>query len=340
MRRSAPGRGRERGNLFFRGGELLSINIALIVLVLVIAGLLAWLAWRAWHARSPFVRWPGGILASLLTLIVAAVGVVALVGLVRILAPPVTAIPDLQIAGTPQQVERGRYIADSLCVECHTLNQELPLTGGQDMATDIPLPVGSITPPNLTPAGPLKEWSDGEIFRLLRTGVDDDGHHLVLMSAVPVRNLSNQDIEAVIAFLRSQPAVENQTPDPPDQLSFLGLVLFGAGMLPGGLPPVPDTIAAPPKGPTAEYGEYIVGYAGCRDCHGEDLTGGDPNGFGPYGPSLHPVKNWTAEQFVTALRTGVTPVGHTLQPPMAWKVLGRMDDDDLTAIYEYLASLQ
>jgi hypothetical protein len=114
------------------------------------------------------------------------------------------------------------------------------------------------------------------------------------------------------------------------------VIMLGAGMLPQGQPPVPGMIAAPTKGPTAEYGEYIVGYAGCRDCHGADLKGKEPGGFEPAGPSLRVVKGWTAAQFLTTLRTGVDPSGHALSGPMPWKVLRRMDDNDLTAIYQYL----
>jgi mono/diheme cytochrome c family protein len=316
------------------------VNLALIVVVLAVAGLLGWLAWRVWHSRNPFTRWIGGVLASLFTLVFAAVGVIAIIGTMKFLAPPTTPVPDLKVAGTPQQVERGHYIVNALCAECHSVSHQLPLSGGADMGKEIPIPVGSFTPPNLTPAGPLKDWSDGEIWRELRTGVDDEGHHLVIMSTVPVRNLGDDDIKAVIAYLRSQPAVQNKTPDPPDQPSFLGVVLFGAGKLPQGLPPVPDSITAPPRGPTAEYGKYIVDYTGCRDCHGETLAGGDPHSLSPHGPSLLPVRHWTLEQFMTALRTGVNPVGHTLSDQMPWRVLGRLDDNDLTAVYKYLASVQ
>lgn len=310
------------------------------ILALAFSVLLGWLALRAWRAHNPFAKWIGGILASLLTLIAAAIGILALVGYAKVYAPATTPAPDLKVAGTPQQVERGRYITNSLCVECHTINRQLPLTGGPDFAKQIPIPVGSIVPPNLTPAGPLKDWTDGEIFRALRTGIDRDGHHLAIMSAVPVRNLSDEDIQAVIAYLRSQPAVVHETPNPPDRISLLALVMFGAGVFPQGLPPVNGVITAPPKAPTAEYGQYIVSYGGCRDCHGQNLTGGIKGGLSPVGPNLRVVKGWTAQQFVTTLRTGVDPTGHALSDVMPWRVLGRYDDNDLTAIYQYLVSLQ
>lgn len=316
------------------------LNLAISLVVLAFAVFMGWLAVRAWRARNPFLKWGGGVLSSLLTLLIAAVSVLALVGLAKFYIPPNVPVPDVKISGTPEQVERGRYLARSLCVACHTVNSELPLSGGLDFAREIPLPVGVIFPPNLTPAGPLKDWSDGEIFRALRFGIDRDGHHLIAMSSVPVRNMGDEDLLAVIAFLRSQPAVVNDTPNPPDQPSFLATIMFAAGMLPEGLPPVAGVITAPPKGPTAEYGAYIVNFVGCGDCHGPDLTGGKEGGFAPKGPSLRVVKGWTAQQFLTALRTGVDPSGHALPDNrMPWKAVGHMDDDDLTAVYEYLISL-
>ena len=93
------------------------------------------------------------------------------------------------------------------------------------------------------------------------------------MSNFRGRNLSDEDLQSLIAYLRNQPAVDNETQNPPDQPSLLGLILLGAGMLPAGQPPITDGIAAPPKGPTVEYGEYILSYQDCRDCHGENLLG-------------------------------------------------------------------
>ena len=106
------------------------LNIAICVVLLAFAIFLGWLTARAWRARNAFVKWGGGILSSLLTLIVAAVGVLALVGLVKLYAPRAAPAPDLKVAGTPEQVERGRYLANSFCVECHSETVELPLAGG------------------------------------------------------------------------------------------------------------------------------------------------------------------------------------------------------------------
>ena len=110
-------------------------------------------------------------------------------------------------------------------------------------------------------------------------------------------------------------------------------------MLPEGQPPIVGVVTAPPQGPTVEYGEYIISYQDCRDCHGEALTGGVEGQLAPVGPNLRVVKGWTQEQFITTLRTGVDPNNHTLSAQMPWQALGRMTDDDLTAMYLYLTSL-
>jgi hypothetical protein len=55
--------------------------------------------------------------------------------------------------------------------------------------------------------------------------------------------------------------------------------------------------------------------------------------------NLGVVKGWTQEQFTTTLRTGVDPNGHVLSAQMPWKALGRMDDDDLAAMYMYLTNI-
>ena len=264
---------------------------------------------------------------------------VALVGLVKLYAPRNAPVRDLKAAGTPEQVKRGQYLADSFCTGCHSVNGELPLTGGVDLGKDIPLPLGSFVSVNFTTAGPLKDWSDGEIFRALRNGMDRDGRWLLGMSNVRVRHMSDEDLQAVIAYLRSQPAVVNETQHPPDQPTFLAALMLGAGMLPEGQPPITGVITAPPKGPTVDYGEYILSYQDCRDCHGENLAGGTEGQLAPVGPSLRVVKGWTQGQFITALRTGIDPGGHLLSDQMPWKALGRMDDEDLAAMYLYLTKV-
>ena len=59
----------------------------------------------------------------------------------------------------------------------------------------------------------------------------------------------------------------------------------------------------------------------------------------PLGPGLGMVTDWTLGQFVSTLRTGIDPNGHELAKEMPWQPIGRMDDDELGAIYAYLIQL-
>ena len=86
--------------------------------------------------------------------------------------------------------------------------------------------------------------------------------------------------------------------NPPDQLNLLGVIMLGAGMLPGGKPVFTGVITAPQTGPTVQYGEYILSYQDCRECHGANLTGGVEGQLGPIGPDLNLVKEWKLEGFI------------------------------------------
>jgi mono/diheme cytochrome c family protein len=242
-------------------------------------------------------------------------------------------VPDLKVAGTPEQIQRGQAIADSFCGACHSKTGAL--TGGVDMGRKLPIPIGSFVSSNLTPAGSLKHWSDGEIFRAIRNGVDADGRRLFIMSLTSAGNLSDDDIQSLIADIRAMPAVGAQTPDPPDDVNPLGVAMLGVGLLPAGKPVSTQDITAPAKEATAQYGQYLVSYLDCRQCHGDDLSGGK-GGIAPPGPDLTLVKEWTREEFITTMRTGTDPNGHEMTDEMPWRYIGKMDDVELGALYQYL----
>ena len=315
-------------------------NILIWLAIVAVTVLLGWLAVRAWRTKNKAVKWGVVVVSGLLMMVMALVIMVFLNGMIKAYAPRSAPLPDLTIAATPAQIERGRHLANSFCASCHSPTSELPLTGGVDLGKDFPMPLGSYVSVNLTPAGPLTDWSDGEIFRAIRNGIDRDGQVLFAMSGARGRHLSDEDIQAVIAYLRSQPAVANDTPLPPDQYGPLALILIGSGIIPESEPPITEAIAMPPKGPTTEFGKYILSYQDCVLCHGADLTGGTPGQLAPAGPNLGAVKNWTRDQFINTLRTGVDPDGHVLNNQlMPWQNIGRMDDDELTAVYAYLTQL-
>jgi mono/diheme cytochrome c family protein len=315
----------------------MGINFLILLLLAGVVILFGWLTRRAWRARNPFVKWIGAILGSLFMLVALFVGGLGLIGLYRFYNPPMNTVKEVQVEGTPEQIARGEHLAGAFCVECHSTTADFPMTGGLDLGKDIAINLGSFTSVNLTPAGPLKDWSDGEIFRALRDGVDKDGNRLVIMGSTNVRNIADEDMLALIAFLRSQEPAGEDLSSAPDKPSFLGLMIMGANLIPN-RPLITEPIVAPQKEATAEYGRFMISFLDCTSCHGDDLNG-SASSLAPPAPSLRLVKGWTQAEFITTLRTGIDPSGHEISPLMPWKSTGRLDDVELSALYQYLVSL-
>ena len=311
-------------------------NILIWLLVVVLVILLIWLITRIWRIRPWLVRWPALLLTGLLALVLAAVGVLGAIGLIKTYVPTGNPPSALVVQPTPAMLQRGQHIADVFCASCHAPAGQTALIGGVDLAGDIPIPVGSFVSVNLTPGGPLKNWTDGEILRVLREGVAPDGSPLAIMGGINIRFMSDDDLHALIAYLRSLPAVDHPTQTPPDQANFIGILVFAAGLAPA-QPAVTGPITAPPKAASVDYGQYILSYQDCRSCHGADLNGGTSK-ITPNGPSLKAVKSWTQAQFINTMRTGMTPNGSQLKPLMPYKQIGLMDDEELGAIYQYLST--
>jgi mono/diheme cytochrome c family protein len=310
-----------------------------VTVLVSLAALGTWLALRARRTGNRVGRWIGLVLSSLLaTISILAVGV-ALIGFGKLNFPPRRpAVTDLKVVGSPEQVARGTRFGE-LCAACHSPDGNLPLTG-QDFFNEGP-PFGTLFAPNLTPAGEIRDWSDGEVVRAIREGVHKSGRALIIMPSEVLRNLSDDDVQAIVAYLRSQPAAGAISP--PARLNVLAAVLIGAGIgQTSAQQPITHAIVAPTAGVSADYGEYLVSVMFCRQCHGEKLEGRKPGGLGPpAGPNLTLLlPQWSLEDFRKTLRTGVDPYRHTLKEGMPWKKLSAFaSDQDLEAIYTYLHGL-
>jgi mono/diheme cytochrome c family protein len=243
------------------------------------------------------------------------------------------------VTSTPDQLAVAARRVNG-CAGCHSSTGDLPLDGGTtNFFADGGPPLGVLVPPNLTPAGPLKDWTDGEIIRAIREGVDRDGHPLLIMPSDAFHHLSDADVQMLVAYLRSQPATNHATP--PRDVSLLGLALVGAGLFPTAeQPQISQPQTTPPAGVTPAYGQYLVDITGCQTCHGPSLEGGTPGGFGPpAGPNIRAlVPTWQQADFVKFFRTGVDPYGRNVDPEnMPWKDIGNAyTDDELGAIYAYI----
>ena len=85
----------------------------------------------------------------------------------------------------------------------------LPLAGGRPFH----LPFGTIYSRNLTPdvETGIGRYTDGELARVLRHSVKPDGR--AALPFMESQNLSEEDLTAIISFLRSQPPVRRAVPD-------------------------------------------------------------------------------------------------------------------------------
>ena len=311
--------------------------LSLLVLVLLVV-LFAWLATRAWRARRAWIKWPGVVLTGLLTLVFAAVTIVAVLGFVKLEARHANPVADLKVAGTAEQIARGGQLAWG-CADCHSPTLDLPLGGSTENFIAGGPPMGVLFATNLTPGGPLKDWTDGEIVRAIREGVDEEGRMLAAMPSQAYRHLSDADVQALVAYLRSQPAVDN--PQPARNLNIMAALFLGAGLFPTSVQAPVGSVIAPPAGPTAEYGAYLVAAGGCADCHGVKLDGVPPNSFVPPAPPLKPFAAGMSEaQFMAVFREGRRMDGSPVAEGMPWKNIGKtMSDDDLRAVQAYLQML-
>jgi mono/diheme cytochrome c family protein len=310
-----------------------------VAALLAVAALGVWLVLRARRARNGAVKWIGGLLAGVVTLASVLAFALVLVGFYKVNFPAVRGTPsDIKVAATPEQLARGSKIA-KICAGCHSPTEEPPLTGQNMFANGGP-PVGTMYAANLTPAGEIKDWTDGEVIRAIREGIHKNGRSLIVMPAEVFRNLSDADVQSVVAFLRSQPATG--APTPPTKLNIVGALLIALVFPTAAQTPITQPVVAPVEGTSADYGKYLVSIADCRSCHGEHLAGRVLKGPGPpAGPNLTMiVPNWTAEQFAQTIRTGIDPNKRVLTAEMPWRnISGFATDDDLAAIYAYLHGL-
>jgi cytochrome c553 len=318
---------------------LAGLIVSFVVLILLI-GLFVWLATRAGRARRGYIKWPGIILSGLLALLFTVVLVVALIGTYKLNVSPYHYNTSTASVSTTQEVvARGQKKA-ILCAGCHSSTTNLPLDGSKENML-AGSPFGVLYAPNLTPGGPLKDWSDGEIIRAIREGVDKNGRPLLIMPSQTFRGLSDADVEGLVAYLRSQPAVNR--PIPPRDMSFAASILVGAGVFPtSAQAPLNGPVQAPQAG-TPEYGKYMANSYGCIDCHGLQLTG-NPGGAPPAPPAAPNltllVPKMTEDQFVQVFRAGKDPTGRPISDQMPWNDYNRaLTDAELHDLYTYIHSL-
>lgn len=258
--------------------------------------------------------------------------------------------PNITASKDSSVIARGKHLVFSSahCINCHNNNnpdslfmqgEHVPLSG----AVAFRLPVGTIYSKNITPDNEtgIGKYSDQEIARALRYGVKPDGR--VVFDFMPFHNMSDEDLTAVISYLRVQEPVYNKVPG--NELNFIGKAVNAFMVKPVGPDgEVPKTVV---KDTSAAYGKYLaISIAECKGCHTQrDMAGkfiGEPFGGGAeiegyITPNLTPdpsgrISKWTKENFINRFRQGKLIPG----TPMPWNSYARMTDDELTAIYNFL----
>ncbi len=289
---------------------------------------------------------------------IAGLALTLLLGLTLAAAGPTLAADPAQ-EDTPDGdlLAHGEYLARiSACIECHSplLENGLPdpdnlLAGGRPFDLG---PLGIVYSQNLTPAY-IGAWTDEELEAAIRTGISPDGHQsFPIMPYVWYNAYSDDDMAALIAYLRSIEPIENETAPPREQ------VLPSDQLQLPQLPPSTGAAVAP-QGPSLARGEYLVlNVMACYDCHvpldpatGGPLAAAGPSGGQPYegpwgiayGANITPAEEtgigaWRDEEIVRAIRSGIRPGGRVLAV-MPWPEYNVLTDDDASSIVMYLRSL-
>jgi mono/diheme cytochrome c family protein len=291
------------------------------------------------------LKWIGIVLGSLIGLLVLAFAVLYVIGTVqwnRLKGPYEVPVEAIAIPTDQASIARGEHIATiRMCGHCHTET----LSGNFESVPGLI----SLAFPNLTSgAGGVGDTNtDEDWVRAIRHGVGYDGRGLSLMPSAVFYYLSDEDLGALIAYLKNLPPVDKEMPQ--TELGPLARIMLPLGQMPPDIVPNATVIdhgaprpVAPQPEVTVEYGAYLA--TTCTLCHGSNLNGQTLR----VGPDVYVALNltrggemigWSEEQFITTMRTGVTPGGKQLIDFMPWKYFGQMTDDELKAVWMYLQSL-
>jgi mono/diheme cytochrome c family protein len=266
--------------------------------------------------------------------------------------------PDLKITPDSARLAEGRRIAMTMCVHCHR-GTDGKLSG--DIWNDDD-EFGKLWSANLTqhPDAGIGRYTEGELAHTLRTGIKRDGHFAGPFMIF--RNLSDEDLSAVIAFLRSDaPEVQpSERRQPPSQPTFLAKMWYKLLIKPMPYPQQP--VVAPPPSDKLAYGRYLVnGKWECFGCHSAGfetnnieepekskgyLAGGNPlkdaHGNSAVSANITPDREtgigaWTEAQFAETVRFGKRPDGKSLNPLMPPMTV--LTDVEISAIWAYLQTV-
>ena len=275
------------------------------------------------------------------------------------------------VLSTPARLARGEYLVHHVadCLNCHsdhltTFGMPVkPGTEGQggfvfDKNLGIP---GVVAAQNITPDREtgIGAWSDGEILRAMREGVDRQGNALFpMMPYKHFRTMSDEDADSIVVYLRTLKPIRNKVPDKHIDFPVNLAIKFDPR-------PVGGAITSPDPHNTVAYGGYLAELA-CVECHtphdsrnqliaGRDFSGGwtmrgpwgrvvtanltpDPNTFIGRASKDEFIGRFRAFASMNASNSPAVPPGrNTIMP---WLTFSKMTDQDLGSIYDYLRTVK
>lgn len=287
---------------------------------------------------------------------------------VTLALPDTGPAPDITVEKTPERIERGKYLANSVavCMDCHStrdwsvfaapMKNENIGGGGEKFGKEMGFP-GNFYAPNITPYA-LGSWTDGEILRAITTGVNKHGKALFpIMGYQRFGKMDKEDVNSIIAYIRTlAPAKKDNPASEAD---------FPVSLLINTMPQHAAFENKPPATDKIKYGAYLINVAGCVECHSKTEKGkiiaGTEFGGGmefkmPGGILRSPnitvdketgIGNWTSETFVQRFKTYAdSSNGHRkLSPgdfntPMPWTMYAGMSEADLESIFTYLQQVK
>lgn len=244
-------------------------------------------------------------------------------------------------AGGAVALAQGKYLYESRCGECHGLD------GGGRAFLDKPDDGLFLRGANLTlgAGSAVRSYQPVDWVRTIRHGVKPDARPAFIMPSEDFNRLADGDLAALVAYVRSLPAVD--APPALMRLPLIARLAHGAGILKDAAEKIDHSL--PPAQPvpvavSAEHGAYVA--EGCKGCHRVDFQGGRIAGAPPDWPDAARLtgadsaigKYRGIDQFKVLLRTGKRPDGSLANQAMPRNV--HLNDTDLEAMYLFFESLR
>jgi mono/diheme cytochrome c family protein len=260
-------------------------------------------------------------------------------------------------AAAQSSLERGDYLVNAVmaCDGCHTPRSptgfvmEKRFSGGSQTWDD---PAYTVKGSNITPDPDtgIGRWSETDIKISLTEGLRPYGMPLAPQMPFPFyKIMTARDLDAVVAYLRSVPAVKNAVQPPVYRAT------AKVEIVPGADKPLDESALRNP----VQRGFYLASLAHCMECHSRRPDGqqdfsswlgkGGYEMIGPWGKAVVPnitshetkgIGSWSDAEIKRALTHGVARDGRPFKQPMARQIyFSKMDQTDIDSMVAWLRTL-